>query len=168
MKLITTITAALLLTANTLSHAMENKITVKQVSLSGTTGVNMGTVSFENSRYGLLIKPHLSGLTPGLHGFHVHINPSCADNGSAAGGHLDPAHTNKHLGPFNPNGHLGDLPALYVANDGTATQTMIAPRLQLSDLQNHSIMIHAGGDNYSDEPAKLGGGGSRFACGVVR
>jgi len=28
-------------------------------------------------------------------------------------------------------------------------------------------MIHAGGDNYSDEPAKLGGGGARMACGVV-
>jgi Cu-Zn family superoxide dismutase len=28
-------------------------------------------------------------------------------------------------------------------------------------------MIHAGGDNYSDEPAPLGGGGARVACGVV-
>ncbi len=30
-----------------------------------------------------------------------------------------------------------------------------------------SIMIHAGGDNYSDTPARLGGGGARVACGVV-
>jgi Cu-Zn family superoxide dismutase len=28
-------------------------------------------------------------------------------------------------------------------------------------------MIHAGGDNYSDEPEPLGGGGARIACGVV-
>lgn len=28
-------------------------------------------------------------------------------------------------------------------------------------------MIHKGGDNYSDEPAALGGGGARFACGVI-
>jgi len=27
-------------------------------------------------------------------------------------------------------------------------------------------MIHAGGDNYTDEPA-LGGGGARVACGVI-
>ena len=26
-------------------------------------------------------------------------------------------------------------------------------------------MVHAGGDNYSDEP-KLGGGGKRVACGT--
>jgi len=28
-------------------------------------------------------------------------------------------------------------------------------------------MIHAGGDNYSDSPAPLGGGGARIACGVL-
>jgi Cu-Zn family superoxide dismutase len=29
-------------------------------------------------------------------------------------------------------------------------------------------MIHAGGDNYSDQPVPLGGGGARIACGVVK
>jgi Cu-Zn family superoxide dismutase len=29
-------------------------------------------------------------------------------------------------------------------------------------------MIHDGGDNYSDEPAKLGGGGNRMVCGVIK
>jgi Cu-Zn family superoxide dismutase len=29
-------------------------------------------------------------------------------------------------------------------------------------------MIHAGGDNYSDTPVTLGGGGARVACGVVK
>jgi len=28
-------------------------------------------------------------------------------------------------------------------------------------------MIHAGGDNYSDQPEPLGGGGGRIACGVA-
>lgn len=28
-------------------------------------------------------------------------------------------------------------------------------------------MIHAGGDNYADQPAPLGGGGPRLACGVI-
>lgn len=45
---------------------------------------------------------------------------------------------------------------------------MLAPRLKLADLQGRAIMIHAGGDNYADEPSKLGGGGSRVACGVVK
>jgi Cu-Zn family superoxide dismutase len=29
-------------------------------------------------------------------------------------------------------------------------------------------MIHEGGDNYSDKPKPLGGGGARIACGVVK
>jgi Cu-Zn family superoxide dismutase len=28
-------------------------------------------------------------------------------------------------------------------------------------------VIHGGGDNYSDSPQPLGGGGARVACGVV-
>ncbi len=31
-----------------------------------------------------------------------------------------------------------------------------------------AIMVHAGGDNYSDDPKPLGGGGDRIACGVIQ
>jgi Cu-Zn family superoxide dismutase len=36
------------------------------------------------------------------------------------------------------------------------------------DVKGRSIVIHAGGDNYSDQPAPLGGGGARIACGVAK
>lgn len=29
-------------------------------------------------------------------------------------------------------------------------------------------MVHAGGDNHSDHPLPLGGGGERFACGMIK
>jgi len=29
-------------------------------------------------------------------------------------------------------------------------------------------MIHAGGDNYADQPAPRGGGGARVACGAIK
>jgi len=35
-------------------------------------------------------------------------------------------------------------------------------------LKGHALMIHQGGDNYADTPEKLGGGGARAACGVVK
>jgi len=87
--------------------------------------------------------------------------------GMAAGGHYDPAGTGKHEGPYG-EGHLGDLPALYVGTDGKATLPILAPRLKTVNLKGRSLMIHAGGDNYSDVPAALGGGGARMACGVVK
>jgi Cu-Zn family superoxide dismutase len=47
--------------------------------------------------------------------------------------------------------------------------TAVAPRIKdVSALKGRALMIHAGGDNYSDAPAPLGGGGARLACGVVQ
>jgi Cu-Zn family superoxide dismutase len=85
----------------------------------------------------------------------------------AAGGHFDPAKSGKHEGPY-ADGHLGDIPALWVGADGKATTPLLVPRLKVADLKGHSLMLHAGGDNYSDQPAPLGGGGARMACGVVK
>ena len=63
---------------------------------------------------------------------------------------------------------MGDLPLLTAEPDGTATQTLTAPRIKdISVLKGHALMIHQGGDNYADTPSPLGGGGGRFACGVV-
>lgn len=130
-------------------------------------GKPIGTITAKQTRYGLLLVPNLRGLPPGIHGFHVHELGNCGDNGQAAGGHLDPKKTNKHGGPYDRDGHLGDLPVLFVDNDGNATTPILAPRLELADIHGHSLMIHAGGDNYRDQPKPLGGGGARLACGVA-
>ncbi len=133
-----------------------------------------GTVTISESAYGLVFTPALAGLTPGMHGFHVHQNPSCAPlekDGKmvpalGAGGHFDPAGAARHGAPWG-DGHLGDLPALSVDGEGKATYPVLAPRLKMSDVEGRSLMIHAGGDNYSDHPAPLGGGGGRMVCGVI-
>jgi Cu-Zn family superoxide dismutase len=151
----------------------EATVTLTAVDASGT-GTAVGTVRLVDTRYGLALYPNLRHLSPGLHGFHVHSNPSCAPaerNGkmeaaAAAGDHLDPEATKRHGEPWG-DGHLGDLPPLYVAADGTATQAVLAPRLKVADIGNRALMVHAGGDNHSDHPAPSGGGGARVACGVI-
>lgn len=150
---------------------------VVKVSLVSEQGVGkeIGTITASDSKFGLILTPQLSDMAPDLHGFHVHDKPDCshamkdgkAVPALAAGGHYDPANTGKHEGPYG-NGHLGDLPAFYVSADGKATLTVLAPRLKVTDIKGRSLMIHAGGDNYSDTPAPLGGGGARAACGVVK
>ncbi len=158
-----------------LGHADEEiEVDLYKVSESGR-GEAIGSVTLEEHRYGVLIRPSLTGLKPGLHGFHLHKNPSCEPGtkdgktaaAASAGGHFDPADTGAHRGPFDPDGHLGDLPALYVDQDGEATQAELAPRLQLLDFPGHALVVHEGSDNYSDDPMPLGGGKSRVACGVV-
>lgn len=137
-------------------------------------GAPIGFIRAEDTGGGLKLAPELAGLPPGPHGFHVHDKPSCDPGekdgkqtaGLAAAGHWDPRGTGKHLGPGG-QGHQGDLPVLEVAPDGTAKSPVSAPNLSVADLRGRALMIHAGGDNYSDQPEPLGGGGGRIACGVV-
>ena len=153
-------------------------IEVKVQQLDPVNGnKDVGTVTITESNYGLVFTPNLQGLSEGLHGFHIHENPSCEPKekegkltaGLGAGGHWDPKGTKQHGYPWQDDAHLGDLPALTVLHDGTATNPVLAPRLKhLDDVRGHSIMIHAGGDNHSDHPAPLGGGGPRMACGVIK
>ena len=151
------------LVASTLAYAA----TPLKVNMTDMiSGKSVGTVTIkELSSGGLEFIPHLHGLTPGDHGFHVHVNGSCADAGAAAGGHYDPAATHSHQGPEG-HGHLGDLPFLVVPDSGKVTTPVVAPRLTLADVKGHSLMIHEGGDNYSDSPEN-GGGGARMQCGVI-
>jgi len=163
--------------ALSLAAATASADIVVTMNLVDETGVNVdaGRITITESPYGLVLTPALQGLAPGLHGFHVHQNPSCAPAekdgklvaAGAAGGHYDPAGTGVHGTPWG-EGHLGDLPPLYVADDGTAQQPVLAPRLKLDDLHGRALMVHAGGDNHSDHPSPLGGGGARIACGVIQ
>ena len=164
---------AMLLSLLSVPAFAETVVTLNVVDEKGV-GAEIGKVTIADSRYGLVFTPALQGLAPGLHGFHVHQNPSCQPAekdgkpiaAGAAGGHYDPAGTNRHGEPWG-DGHLGDLPPLYVDANGSATQPVLAPRLKAADVAGHSIMVHAGGDNHADHPAPLGGGGARVACGVV-
>jgi Cu-Zn family superoxide dismutase len=154
--------------------AADLTVTMAKATQDGT-GETLGTIVIASSDGGATFKLDLHRLPPGPHGFHIHENGHCGPTmmngtripGGAAGSHWDPDHTYKHEGPAG-EGHLGDLPVLDVEANGTATQTLTAPRIKDIDaLKGHALIIHAGGDNYSDSPSPLGGGGARFACGVI-
>ena len=105
-------------------------------------------------------------------GFHVHEKGDCGPAmkdgkmtaGEAAGPHFDPEGQKSHKGPKGA-GHKGDLPLLKGTEKGIL-QTVTAPRLKLADVQGRALVIHEGGDNYSDNPEN-GGGKGRVACGVI-
>ena len=137
-------------------------------------GDQIGTVMLRDSGAGLVLTTNLSHLPPGAHGFHVHANPDCDPAiqdgkkvaGMAAGDHFDPAKTGKHMGPEGA-GHEGDLPFITADKNGNSVQVLLAPHLKVADVKEHALVIHEGGDNYSDTPKPMGGGGKRIACAVV-
>jgi Cu-Zn family superoxide dismutase len=154
---------------------MPPPVTVEMYSISDKgAGAKIGTIELKQTPMGLMLLPDLKTLPPGARGFHVHEKGNCGPAtkdgksvaGLSAGPHFDPDGHGKHLGPKG-QGHRGDLETLTVAADGTAKFSILSNRLKLKDIAGRSLIIHAGGDNYSDAPEPLGGGGARIACGVV-
>lgn len=165
-----TLASAVTATAQQVTATM-NAITAEGV------GAPLGDVAIAATGQGATFTGALTGLPGGEHGFHVHANGDCGPGpneqgevvaGGAAGKHWDPAGTNAHRGPEG-DGHLGDVAAFVANPDGTANIAATAPRIaDVSQLRGKALMIHSGGDNYSDQPKPDGGGGTRVACGVIR
>jgi Cu-Zn family superoxide dismutase len=115
---------------------------------------------------------HVSGLTPGLHGIHVHAIAQCVGPAfTSAGGHHNPLAAQHGLD--NPLGaHAGDLPNLTVNADGrghlnsiSEGATLSLGTLSLFDSDGSAIVIHANEDDQITNPT--GNSGARVACGVI-
>ena len=151
--------------------AKDLKVDINKISEAGV-GEKIGDVSISDNGKGVTFKVSVTGIPEGEHGFHVHEKGDCGPAmkdgkmtaGGAAGGHYDPKATHSHKGPEGA-GHEGDLSKLKATADGI-NQTVDVPRLQISDIEGRTLMIHEGGDNYSDNPEN-GGGKGRIACGVI-
>jgi Cu-Zn family superoxide dismutase len=161
--------------ANAAKAAKPDKVTVKINTIdTGGVGKSLGTVTIHDGKGGVTLTANLKGLPPGSHGFHVHEKGSCdpaekdgtRTAGQAAGGHFDPDATKAHKGPGG-GGHKGDLPKLEVSEKGSSSSKLEIPGVTVADIRGKALMIHAGSDNYSDDPKPLGGGGERIACGVI-
>ena len=165
--------ALILLGGSTAFAAKSLKVTMNTVTTEGV-GKSIGTITVKEAKDGVTIEPKLKGLAPGEHGFHIHEKGDCAPAdkegkmtaAQAAGGHFDPDATKAHKGPGG-GGHKGDLPKLEVDPKGSANVKLKISGLKLADATGKALVIHEGGDNYSDTPKPLGGGGARIACGVV-
>lgn len=172
MRIIVPLSAFLVSTAVAgMALAEEATFDINRISESGV-GDKIGTASVSESSEGLVFKINVKGLPAGQRGLHVHEKGNCGPAmkdgkmtaGAAAGPHYDPDGHKSHQGPEG-DGHKGDLPALNVSAD-LHEQSVTAPRLKMADVAGRSLMIHAGGDNYTDQPEN-GGGKGRIACGVI-
>jgi Cu-Zn family superoxide dismutase len=173
MKTLTLAAATMLFVATPALAAKPLKVKLDFITVDGV-GKPAGTITIKETKDGVTLQTDLKGLPPGEHGFHMHEKASCdpADKegkktaGQAAGGHFDPDATKAHKGPEG-GGHKGDLPKLTVSDKGVSKEKLAVKGLKLADFAGHALMIHEGGDNYSDTPKPLGGGGARIVCGVI-
>lgn len=144
------------------------------------SGTVTGTATFDAVGGGAQIKIQVSGLKPGKHGLHIHVNPNCTDTKDSsgktvvfggAGGHYDPDKSNTHAMPTTPNkeGHGGDLPNLVVGQDGVGKADFYTEKVSLSgdnSVMGRSIVIHTAEDDYTTQPS--GNSGARERCGIIK
>jgi Cu-Zn family superoxide dismutase len=142
--------------------------TVK-ASLKDATGQTVGDVTLEETPNGLIVRGELSNLPAGEHAIHIHETGKCdAPDFKTAGAHLNPG--KKQHGIHSPKGkHAGDLPNLFVAQDGKVRFEFFADGgLKLKGVQDKdgaAVVVHAQADDYKTDPS--GEAGGRIACGVV-
>lgn len=150
--------------------AHENMMTSTAV-LAATSGSSVsGSLKFRESKDRVVhISGTVEGLTPGKHGFHIHVNGNCdSPDGMSAGGHYAPA-GGRHGAPGSKDRHLGDLGNIEAGADGRAAVDVTAHGISIAlmgaaSVDGRSIVIHAREDDFSD-PA--GNSGARVACGVI-
>ena len=139
-------------------------------SLAPTKGHQVsGTVSFVQRGDNVLVEARVTGLSPGLHGFHIHEKGDCtAADASSAGGHFNP-HKAPHGGPEAAQHHAGDLGNLTADSGGIAVYKAEVTRISLGtgedSIIGRAVIVHANPDDLRTQPA--GNAGARLACGLI-
>ena len=127
-----------------------------------------GVVSFRRQDGLMHISASLTGLTPGLHGFHIEQGADCAEAVEAdADSHLNPA-GKQHGSPDSQECHLGDLGNVVADETGRAQYERVDTSISFdgpNSVVGHRIVVRAGMDDLKTQPA--GNSGARVACGVI-
>jgi len=148
---------------------------VKAVCVLKGTGEVTGTVYFEQEGDSAPVKltGQISGLAPGLHGFHVHAFGDNTNGCISAGPHFNP-HNKTHAGPTDKDRHVGDLGNVTAGDDNIAKIDITDKMLTLNgplSIIGRTMVIHEKADDLgkggNDESLKTGNAGGRMACGVI-
>ncbi|XP_057370401.1 superoxide dismutase [Cu-Zn]-like [Daphnia carinata] len=151
------------------------------VDIRGTSkypGIS-GQIHFTQTTAGgpVIVRGTVFGLTPGLHGLHIHQFGSLSDDCNAAGPHFNPFN-NDHGGVSDQSRHVGDLGNIDAIGDyHTQADIFLFDHLiSLSQKSERSILhravvIHERADDlglgYHPDSKKTGNSGSRVACGII-
>lgn len=118
-----------------------------------------------------LIKGTITGLQPGEHGFHIHEFGDMSKGCESMGGHYNP---DDEMHGNLEKGHVGDLGNITADDNGTASFSIQANRVDLigeRSVVGRGIVVHANPDDLGkggdEESKKTGNAGDRLACGVI-
>ncbi|KAG8437842.1 hypothetical protein GDO86_008516 [Hymenochirus boettgeri] len=113
-----------------------------------------------------IIEGTLDGLSPGLHGIHVHEFGDISDGCESCGGHYNP-HGTLHGGPEDVERHVGDLGNIFASENGRASFRLKDKYLKVHDIIGRSLVVDEGEDDFGHGDTGTGNTGKRLACGII-
>jgi Cu-Zn family superoxide dismutase len=139
-------------------------------SILDRSGRRVGLATLTATPGGTLINAEFTGLPAGVHAFHIHAVGKCDPPFDSAGPHFNPGGT-KHGLAVGP-GHAGDLPNIFVPENGRVHVELFSAGLNIRDgvgsvfdADGAALVVHKDADDYKTDPA--GAAGERIACGVI-
>ncbi|KAL6325745.1 hypothetical protein AAG906_026574 [Vitis piasezkii] len=143
---------------------------VKAVAVLNSNEGVCGTIYFAEEGDGsTTVTGSLSGLKPGLHGFHVHALGDTTNGCMSTGPHFNPA-GKEHGAPEDENRHAGDLGNVIVGEDGTVNFKIVDKQIPLTgsnSIVGRAVVVHADPDDLGKAQQKHRNAGGRVACGVI-
>ncbi|XP_073440665.1 superoxide dismutase [Cu-Zn] isoform X2 [Dendrobates tinctorius] len=144
----------------------------KAVCVLKGTGDVTGVVHFEQNGGEVIVTGSITGLTDGLHGFHVHAFGDNTNGCISAGPHFNP-HGKTHGAPGDEVRHVGDLGNI-TSKDGNADIEIKDKIISLDGVNNvigRTVVVHEKKDDLGkggdQESLVTGNAGGRLACGVI-
>ncbi len=141
-----------------------------EAQLKPTLGSSVaGTVTFTEEGKQVRVRAAVIGLSPGLHGFHIHDKGDCsAPDATSAGAHFNPSNS-PHGGPESSEHHGGDLGNLTADAEGKATLDVLVSDLTVkpgaTSVVGRGLIVHSDPDDLKTQPT--GNSGKRVACAVI-
>lgn len=115
----------------------------------------------------------ITGLSKGLHGFHIHEFGDNTNGCISAGPHFNPDNKD-HGAPADSDRHVGDLGNIEAGADGVAKINIKDSVISLQGRNNvigRTVVVHADPDDLGKGGHELskttGNAGARSACGVI-
>lgn len=161
--------AALALGACSRSEKTNVEVSKAIAVMNPTEGSKVkGFVTFAKEKNGIRVTAQFDGLTPGLHGFHIHEYGDCSSpDAGSAGGHFNPMGM-PHAAPNAEKHHMGDLGNIEAPKTGPAKYDKVVNFLAMdgpNSIIGRGVIVHLDADDFKTQPT--GGAGARVACGVI-
>lgn len=131
---------------------------------SNGSSTRIGTITAQDTDAGMILKPDLQKLTPGIYSLYLHTQAKCAVAAKDIANRFNPDKISSYVKVYSM-GYLSGLPNIIVTSDGRASISAMTVKFRVADILNHSLVMYNNLDYFLHKDLKTTK--LNLACGVV-